>query len=171
MYGLEGFAARFSDAELVQNPEDLALLERLHLTEHALLLGNGVDLTRFDGARFSAEARRSARAALGACDDTIVVGTVGRLVAEKGYPELFEAMAALDPRRYLLVVAGSEDPDKTDALPPAILDAARSRGVVFTGHRDDIETLYSAMDVFVLASHREGFPRAAMEARRCRCRS
>ncbi len=32
------------------------------------------------------------------------------------------------------------------------------------GHRDDIETLYSAMDVFVLASHREGFPRAAMEA-------
>ena len=35
---------------------------------------------------------------------------------------------------------------------------------MFTGHRDDIETLYSAMDVFVLASHREGFPRVAMEA-------
>ena len=97
VYGLEAFAARFSDAELVQNPEDLALLQRLHLTKHARLLGNGVDLTRFDRARFSAEARRAARAALGACDDTIVVGTVGRLVAEKGYPELFEAMAALDP--------------------------------------------------------------------------
>ena len=41
---------------------------------------------------------------------------------------------------------------------------ARSRGVAFLGHRDDVDRLYSAMDVFVLASHREGFPRAAMEA-------
>jgi ribosomal protein S18 acetylase RimI-like enzyme len=30
--------------------------------------------------------------------------------------------------------------------------------------RTDIEDLYSAMDLFVLPSHREGFPRAAMEA-------
>jgi glycosyltransferase involved in cell wall biosynthesis len=164
VYGLEAVAARFSDAELVQNPEDLALLQRLHLTKHARLLGNGVDLTRFDRARFSPEARRSARAALGARDDTIVVGTAGRLVAEKGYPELFDAMAALDPARYLLVVAGSDDPDKADALSPTIVAAARRRGVVFAGHVDEIETLYSAMDVFVLASHREGYPRAAMEA-------
>ena len=66
VYGLEAIAARCSDAELVQNPEDLALLQRLHLTRHARLLGNGVDLTRFDGARISAEARRAARAAVGA---------------------------------------------------------------------------------------------------------
>jgi glycosyltransferase involved in cell wall biosynthesis len=32
------------------------------------------------------------------------------------------------------------------------------------GHRDDIDDLYGAMDGFVLASYREGFPRAAMEA-------
>ena len=96
---------------------------------------------------------------IGACDDTIVVGAVGRLVAEKGYPELFEAMAALDPTRYLLVVAGGEDPDKPDALSPAILDAARERGVVLTGHRDDIETLYAAMDVFVLARTARASPR------------
>ncbi len=62
------------------------------------------------------------------------------------------------------MVAGTEDPDKPDALSPAILAAARDRGVVFIGHRDDIETLYAAMDIFVLASHREGFPRVAMEA-------
>jgi glycosyltransferase involved in cell wall biosynthesis len=36
--------------------------------------------------------------------------------------------------------------------------------VRFLGHRDDVDALYAAMDVFVLASHREGFPRAAMEA-------
>ena len=73
-------------------------------------------------------------------------------------------MAALDPTRYLLVVAGAEDRDKPDALSPAILEAARMRGVVLAGHRADIETLYAAMDIFVLPSHREGFPRVAMEA-------
>jgi glycosyltransferase involved in cell wall biosynthesis len=36
--------------------------------------------------------------------------------------------------------------------------------VTFLGHRDDVDRLYAAMDLFVLASHREGFPRAAMEA-------
>ena len=164
VYGLEAIAARCSDAELVQNPEDLALLQRLHLAGHARLLGNGVDLARFDVARFTPKARRAARAAVGAGPGTIVVGAAGRLVAEKGYPELFDAMATLGSSRYLLVVAGADDPEKADALSPAMLDAARARGVVFAGHRDDIETLYSAMDVFVLASHREGYPRAAMEA-------
>ena len=35
---------------------------------------------------------------------------------------------------------------------------------MFFGLRDDIDLLYRGMDVFVLPSHREGFPRAAMEA-------
>ena len=30
--------------------------------------------------------------------------------------------------------------------------------------RDDVEDLYAAMDLYVLASYREGFPRSAMEA-------
>ncbi len=32
------------------------------------------------------------------------------------------------------------------------------------GAREDVVRLYSAMDIYVLASHREGFPRSAMEA-------
>ena len=35
---------------------------------------------------------------------------------------------------------------------------------MFLGHRDDVADLLGAFDVFVLASHREGQPRAAMEA-------
>ena len=45
-----------------------------------------------------------------------------------------------------------------------MLEQARAHGVRLLGHRDDVDALYAAMDVFVLASHREGFPRAAMEA-------
>ncbi|MFV0258376.1 MAG: glycosyltransferase, partial [Acidimicrobiales bacterium] len=37
----------------------------------------------------------------------------------------------------------------------------------FLGHRDDLDALLPACDLFVLASHREGLPRAAMEAAAC----
>jgi glycosyltransferase involved in cell wall biosynthesis len=164
VYGLEAIAARCSDAELYQNIEDLEFMQQWHLTRRASLLGNGVDLRRFDRARVGPEARTAMRAELGATDDTIVVGSVGRLVAEKGYPELFEAMAGLDPSRFLLVVAGDRDPDKPDSLDPAVVDAAQARGVRFVGHREDVEHFYPGLDLFVLASHREGFPRVAMEA-------
>jgi glycosyltransferase involved in cell wall biosynthesis len=164
VYGLEAVAAQFSDADLFQNPEDLALMQRLHLTRRAALLGNGVDLERFDARRFPAEVRVATRAELGVTDDTVLVGAVGRLVAEKGYPELFDAMAQLPADRFTLVVVGAGDPEKPDALDPAMVAAARARGVRFLGHRDDVDRLYAAMDVFALPSHREGFPRAAMEA-------
>jgi glycosyltransferase involved in cell wall biosynthesis len=164
VYGLEGIASRFSDAELFQNPDDLALLQRLHLTRHASLLGNGIDLERFDRSRVGDDARRTLRAEIGAGDDTVVVGCIARLVREKGYPELFEAMTGLDPRRFRLVVAGADQPDKADALDRATVGAATRRGAVFLGHRDDVERVYAAIDVLALPSHREGFARAPMEA-------
>jgi glycosyltransferase involved in cell wall biosynthesis len=161
---LEGFAARFSDAELIQNPEDLELLTRWRLNprRRTQLLGNGVDLDRFRPAQ-DGEERARARAELGARAGQVVVGAVGRLVAEKGFPELSEAAGMLD-ERYAVVVIGPSDPEKRDALTPAQIDTATRNGVRFLGLRDDVDLLYRGMDVFVLASHREGYPRAAMEA-------
>lgn len=164
VYSLEAVAARCSDAELVQNREDLALLRRWRIAPSARLVGNGVDLVRFDPDRFPTEARRVVRRELGIAEDRVVVGSVGRLVAEKGYLELLDAWERLDPDRFSLVVVGGEDPEKPDALGHELLERARASGVHLLGHRDDVDTLYAAMDIFVLASHREGFPRAAMEA-------
>ena len=165
VYALEAFAARFSDVELVQSAEDFRLVTERHITRPArtVLLGNGVDLARFDPGLASAQDRRSVRAALGIDDRQIVIGIVGRLVAEKGFPELFEAVADLDDR-FTLVVIGPHEPDKADSITTAAVAAASDDGVVFLGMRDDVEALHRAMDLFVLPSHREGFPRAAMEA-------
>lgn len=164
VYGLERLAAFFSHAELVQNPEDVRTLRRLRVPASKLtLLGNGIDLTRF---RPDASARAAVRAELGVDDDTVVVGAVGRLVAEKGYPELFEAWAQV--RRAhptaVLVVVGPHEPDKADGLSASTVAAAEAAGVRLLGHRDDVERIYPALDLYVLASHREGFPRSAMEA-------
>ena len=165
VYSLEAIAARFSDVELVQSAEDFRLLTQRHITRpgRTVLLGNGVDLTRFDPELGSVEDRRSTRAIFGVDDDQIVVGVVARLVAEKGFLELFEAVRGLDDR-FTLVVIGPHDPEKADAIETRTVAAARAAGVVFLGMRDDVDVLYRAMDLFILPSHREGFPRAAMEA-------
>lgn len=165
VYSLERVAAACSDAELVQNPEDVRVLRRLRVPATRLaVLGNGVDLTRFKPA--SEPDRRAIRRELGIGESSVVIGAVGRLVKEKGYPELFDAFRAVRaavPNAQLIVI-GPHEPGKADALGTAVMAQAEVDGVMFLGHRDDVEELYGAMDIYVLASHREGFPRSAMEA-------
>ena len=167
VYGLERVAAACSQFELVQNPDDLATLRRLGVpAEHLILLGNGVDLDRFQPRRDWADIAR-ARKELGVEPSAVVVGTVGRLVWGKGFRELFAAaahMRTFQPE-VVFVVVGPIDNAKGDALTEADVAEATALGnVVFTGHRDNVEDLYPGFDLFVLPSYREGFPRSAMEA-------
>lgn len=163
----ERLAARFSDLELYQSEEDLRWARELGLVDppRAVLLGNGVDVSAFDPSRVSPERRVALRRELGFAPDEVVVGTVGRLVAEKGYRELVQASQWVRGRdsRARFVAVGPGDPSKSDALDAVQLRAAREH-VVFTGWRDDVRDLLAAMNVFVLASWREGVPRSGIEA-------
>jgi glycosyltransferase involved in cell wall biosynthesis len=99
-------------------------------------------------------------------DDDVVVGFVGRMVNEKGIPELIDAAAhvmARHPRaRFALI--GPHDATRSDDVSVETLDGARALGIKVLGHRDDVAPYYAGMDLFVLPSHREGFPRSVMEA-------
>ncbi len=167
VYTLERLAATCSQVELVQNPEDLDVLRRLRVpSDKLVLLGNGVDLRRFQ-PRADPAVKATTRAALSIAPDAVVAGTVGRLVWQKGFRELFAAAARLSAERpeVVFVVVGPEDPARRDALRPGDIAAARDLGnIVFTGQRDDVEQLYPGFDMYVLPSYREGFPRSAMEA-------
>ncbi|HEX2375352.1 MAG TPA: GNAT family N-acetyltransferase [Actinomycetota bacterium] len=165
--GLEWLAGRCSDLELYQSEEDLRWARRLRLAGkgRSHLLGNGTDTGHFDPARVPVERAAALRRELGLPADALVVGAVGRLVVEKGYRELFTAARVVhraDPRVRFLVV-GAPDLEKADAITEAEL--VRAAGdVVVTGWRDDVRDLLAVMDVFVLASWREGMPRSAIEA-------
>ncbi len=166
---MEQLAAAQSDHILSQNPEDIVTAITEHIAPASRLepLGNGIDLQRFDPARIDVAAIAATREKLGFKVDDLVVGFVGRLVEEKGLRELFEATALLrhkHPRVRLLVI-GPPDPEKPDALDERAAAVAGIDDItVFAGLRHDLPELYSAMDVFVLPSHREGFPRSPMEA-------
>jgi glycosyltransferase involved in cell wall biosynthesis/ribosomal protein S18 acetylase RimI-like enzyme len=165
--GLEWLAARCSHLELYQSEEDLAWARRIRLVprSRSRLLGNGTDLGRYSPGEVSAERAAELRRELGLPPDALVVGAVGRLVAEKGYRELFSAARAVrqrDPEVRFLAV-GAPDLEKADAITEAELKEAAG-DVLVTGWRDDVRDLLAVMDVFVLASWREGMPRSAIEA-------
>ncbi len=163
----EWFAARFSDMELYQSAEDLAWSRRRHIARRgrSVLLGNGIDLSLFTPDRGGEERIRKLRAELGIGEDELVVGTVGRMVLEKGYAELFEAARDVCSRRgdVRFIAVGQSDPDKSDAVTADQIEQARDE-FIFTGWREDTADLMALMDVFVLPSWREGLPRSAIEA-------
>src|SRR6185436_6178251 len=111
-----------------QNPDDVETLARLGVPRRKLrLLGNGIDLTRFDRATVSADRAQEARAEMGAVGpDDVVVGLVGRLVREKGYLDVFAAAEQLRARNpsVRIAVIGAEEYEKGDAVTPA--DRARA---------------------------------------------
>ncbi len=167
VYAAERTAARFSDLELVQNPEDIDTLHRIGVpADRVQLLGNGVDLDRFHPGRPTTLERAVAHAEWGIAEGEVVCGLVGRLVNEKGYREVLEAAHRLRSTHpnVRFVIVGPAEPDKADAVAPELIARAEADGVVFLGQRTDVEVLYGLFDFYCLASYREGFPRSAMEA-------
>lgn len=157
VYGAEALAIRFSDYEFFQNAADHDTMRRFLRPGRHEVVGNGVDLVRFQP---DPEGRRRIRAELGLSDDDLLVGTIGRRVREKGLAEYAAAAAELGGRASFVWVGPEDDTDATTAVP-------QTDSVRFLGERTDMPAVYSALDVFVLASYREGFSRASMEAAAC----
>jgi glycosyltransferase involved in cell wall biosynthesis/ribosomal protein S18 acetylase RimI-like enzyme len=163
----ERLAALFSDLELYQSEEDLRWARRIGVVRpsRSILLGNGTDVGWFDPKAVPSARRAEIRRELGLAEDAVVVTTVGRLVAEKGYRELFAAARSVRSRRpdVRFVVVGAPDADKADAISGGEIERVRE-DVVVAGWRSDVRDVLSASDVFVLPSWREGVPRSAIEA-------
>jgi glycosyltransferase involved in cell wall biosynthesis len=166
---LERVTMRFSHYNFAVSAEDVpvAVAEKISKAARIELSGNGINLAAFSAERQTPEKRAATRRSLGLTDEHLVVGMVARLVAEKGYLEMFEAAALIlkeEPRARFIFVGGAE-PEKSDAIGPETAAEWKIDGVSqFLGYRTDMPDLYAIMDVHVLPSHREGFPIAPMEA-------
>jgi glycosyltransferase involved in cell wall biosynthesis len=161
---VERFSAKHSDHVLCQNPEDVetAVRERIVAHEKISLLGNGIDLEKFQPA--DAERKRRVRQSIGIDPDAMVIGMAARFVAEKGFPEFLaagELLRSRGPRVHLLAV-GLHQPSERSGESWTPPQTPLPNTTLLT-NRDDMPDLYAAMDLHVLPSHREGFPRALME--------
>ena len=162
---LERIASLGCDMVLSQSREDRDTYLKTNVIDPARLvvIGNGVDLAKFDPAVAGAS-RGVTREALGVGPEDILFLSAGRLIVEKGFLELFEATARARERdpRIRLAVAGDLD-QRADTLDATTLERARAQGVLLLGRRNDMPQLYAASDAVVLASWHEGVPRVLME--------
>jgi glycosyltransferase involved in cell wall biosynthesis len=114
--------------------------------------------------------REKTRSSFGFVPGQIVVGIVGRIAKEKGYRE-FAAMASclLKKRsdvRFLVVGDSlSSDRDRFGAkFREQVRAAGMSEQFTFAGFTNDVPRHLRALDIFVLPSYREGFPKSILEA-------
>lgn len=125
-----------------------------------LTIPNGIDTGRF----VSSGCVETLREELGIDPGDKVVGTVGRLMRQKGMPYLLEAFRILRaeaPDTTLVIVGDGEERDRLEKI---ATESGVSEKVVFTGIRRDIPDLLALFDVFTLASLWEGQPITIMEA-------
>lgn len=123
---------------------------------------NGVDTNRF---KPQPGVRQQLRQELRIPADSLLVGSVGRLVTIKDHITLLKAASALAGHglnvNVLLVGAG---PEMASLQNRVVGDADLSGRVLFTGGSDRIPELLNAMDVFVLPSLGEGMSNTLLEA-------
>lgn len=125
------------------------------------VIPNAIDTIQF---AYDSEARERLRGELGIPQNAFVVGHVGRFIYQKNHKFLLKAFAELQKTRsdaHLLLVGEGR-------LQKEIRRQAEAFGIqkkiIFTGARQDVNKLYSVMDVFCLPSHYEGMPVVAWEA-------
>jgi len=162
---IEKIAAACSSIIFFRNREDFETAEKEHIgrPKNREYIGDGIDIAKYNSARFSEEFILQKKKSLQIAAGVPVIGIVARLVKEKGYVELFEAFTKVletFPQAILLAV-GPADLQKKDSINP---DHFKQKNVIFLGERTDVDELYAVMDVFVLPSYREGFPHSVMEA-------
>lgn len=113
----------------------------------------------------SPASRAEARRRMGVEPAATVVGTVGRLDAQKAPEVLIEALAAMRHTSAVGVWVG-DGPlrQRMEHLAGRYGLADRMR---FLGHREDAARLLPGFDVFALSSRYEGLPCAVVEAQQC----
>ncbi len=94
-------------------------------------------------------------------ENAFVFGAVARLAQQKRIDRLLDALALMGNNVHL-IIAG--DGPERDALIAKTIELGLTRRAHLTGHRNDVNEVLDAIDVFVVSSDREGLANSMLEA-------
>jgi glycosyltransferase involved in cell wall biosynthesis len=123
-------------------------------------IDNAIDLEQYRRRRTQATAKEE----LGWRSDRLVIGSIGRLAPEKRFDLLIRSAAQLLKRGWPIDLVICGEGNERQHLEHLVADLGCASYVHLLGHRADPLHLYEAMDIFALASEREGLPNVLLEA-------
>jgi glycosyltransferase involved in cell wall biosynthesis len=154
---------RFDKVVAVSDTLKQEILNHNISSTRVLTIHNGIDVDRFNSRKRPDTLKRE----FGIDHKCRIIGTVGRLSEEKGHSHLLRAadnVLRTCPDVVFLIVG---DGPLRKNLQDKALQLAQGGSVnpfLFTGVRNDMEEIYSLMDIFVLPSLTEGLPMVLLEA-------
>lgn len=125
------------------------------------LLNNAIDLGKFS---YNERVRTAKRKELNLKDDNLVIGHIGRFVAQKNHTFLIDIFSEIHKKnnKAILLLAGQGP--LLEEIKVKVKNLKLSDHVKFLGQRNDANELYQAFDVFLLPSLYEGLPVVGVEA-------
>jgi len=161
---LEKLASCLTDkiVALTNGEKEDYLAYKVARKEKLAVISSGVDLNRYKEP--SSEEKKNFKKELGVLENSLVVGTVGRLVPVKGPESLIEAskiIVSKYPDTYFLFVG---DGPLRQSLEMKAIQIGLKKNIIFLGWRDDVSKIISIFDIFVLPSLNEGMGRVLVEA-------
>jgi glycosyltransferase involved in cell wall biosynthesis len=92
----------------------------------------------------------------------IQILTVGSLVKGKGVDTMIKSLSLLKSQNYIFKVAGNGE--EKNSLQKLIKHLKLTNKVKLLGWQNKVDKLYANSDLFIHASHQEGFPNSIVEA-------
>lgn len=160
-YAVEKYLSRLTDCLITINQEDYEASLKFHAKRYVLMSGIGVDTSKFKYHPQPSYLRNELKLS----DQTMILLSVGELIARKNHESVIRALPQLQNADIHYVIAGDGELDQY--LKELVNQVGVSNRVHFLGYRTDINQLCNASDIFVMPSFQEGLSVALMEAMSC----
>lgn len=166
-YALERCLARFADL-IIANSRAGATYAIQHgfPARRVVVIANGIDTERF---RFDPQGRGRIRAGWQIREDALLIGLVARLDPMKDHAMFLQAASLLADKfpNLRFVCVGSGAPNYLENLKQMAASLDLGGRMIWTGARDDMPVVYSALDIAASSSFGEGFSNTVAEAMAC----
>lgn len=130
------------------------------------VMNNAIDIEKF---KYSEETKKEKRRELEINDEALVIGHCGRFVEQKNHRFIIDIFNEIHKQRDDAVLLLLGQGPLQDEIKEKVKQLGLEESVKFLGRREDINEMYSTMDVFVFPSLYEGLGMVLVEAQIAGC--
>ena len=125
------------------------------------VLNNAIDVDKF---KYDEKIRKLKRKELGIKDNQIVIGHIGRFVAQKNHTFLIDVFNEVHKQNKKTILLLIGQGPLQEEIKDKVNNLGLKESVMFLGQRNDVNELYQAMDAFLFPSLYEGLGMVLIEA-------